>query len=1190
MEVGNLVYKNNEIILLEDLYLKDLRIINNIRFTDRDIDIIACIIGGRSYKKIAALLSISSKTVENYIRNIMLRLGCNSKERIIDFIEKSDKYLKVKLHYSKLLIQATFVGELNKNLPFTKNNVTCLLLSYNAVKNKNLFWPELKKHFSAAGITLLNKTINKEEFIGTIISESNIMTTDYIIGIVDDKLLSSLNFANNNNKKDDTSSLIQSINNAPNHIIFLSLTNTNFKIQENLSNIAIVNLFEHTNYYLLVFDLLKKMFPKHNIDQSINSFKAQYETLFTNLSLQPQIKYNNSAKKTDGAQNNYQYFKKFILIKSIVLVLATMLLSFGIFNFDKVPIIFHLINNTYNKTMIIPSLTNKVALINLPPRNNNFTGRKQSLEQISYQLNKQKLGIINQTITGLGGIGKTQLATEFAYQTLKEKHFAMIFWIPAETANAINNAYQEIANYLQLNVEGLELDRVQNLVHKKLASIYKNHRLLFILDNVPDYDNINNYLLKVHKELSPFLSPYILITSRSQYWPETPISLDTFTPKEALIFIKKYLPDENENNIKKLTLTLHYFPLALGQAAAYIKKHTNINDYLELYKAKQKEYLDTFPENKNQYNETLWKTWNIAVNNLSKVAKEILFIAAYLDPDDIPLNFFTNLSTEKKINGIEELRKYSFITMINNNQAFKVHRLLQEVIRLSINHNTKIQNNSLKTNTYWLNKSINLLQNKFEFDYLQPEKWKHWSKLLPQAQTLASHAITTSGKTLRQGLKLYIKYVMFLTCIQLDGKNAIAPWQIIKFLTSKHYNGQGKELIMANINTYLSYAQNYAGKYKDTKTLLDNTISIYEKPLPKLDKKEMEILDLLRIIPFKNNVDNKKKIVCDLDFALLILGRAQNKLGFMQDALNSYLKALSAFSATPLDKISQYYKIDTLYTTGRMYIYLGQFIDAEKILEKAQEGETQLYSSHPRLAHSYATLSSLRYQLGKYQESTELLSKCNEIREANFSPQHIQHADTNLKLGYTNYMLGKISKAINNFTQAEAIYKLYYDDNEAAFVFTNLGFWKVYEIKEEYTKARNFMNKTLTVAQLNYKNNINSGMAFQTTQAEIWPDLIKQQNLSYWQEALKTTEQIFGKTHYEAAKYYYMLGMAYELSHNFNKASLYYRKALILLNSMEIRHPKLKYFYDQNIKKIKEKLNKTESFSFIKLIHKFIDK
>ena len=74
----------------KEIYNKQLNLIEGIKFTSREIDVIACILHNRGEKKIAMLLSISPRTVSTHIHNIMLKLGHNYIESIIDFIEKSD--------------------------------------------------------------------------------------------------------------------------------------------------------------------------------------------------------------------------------------------------------------------------------------------------------------------------------------------------------------------------------------------------------------------------------------------------------------------------------------------------------------------------------------------------------------------------------------------------------------------------------------------------------------------------------------------------------------------------------------------------------------------------------------------------------------------------------------------------------------------------------------------------------------------------------------------------------------------------------------------------------------------------------------------------------------------------------------------------------------------------------------------
>ena len=68
-------------------FVDELEIINDIKFTIKEIDVISALINGKSIKSIAALLNLSPKTVETHLRNIKQKLNCSSKETVIDFIE-----------------------------------------------------------------------------------------------------------------------------------------------------------------------------------------------------------------------------------------------------------------------------------------------------------------------------------------------------------------------------------------------------------------------------------------------------------------------------------------------------------------------------------------------------------------------------------------------------------------------------------------------------------------------------------------------------------------------------------------------------------------------------------------------------------------------------------------------------------------------------------------------------------------------------------------------------------------------------------------------------------------------------------------------------------------------------------------------------------------------------------------------
>src|SRR3990167_5706961 len=90
--------RGNDFLFPQDIYLKHLNI----------IEVMACILHKRGTSKIASFLSIAPNTVFVHTRNITAKLGCNSREGIIDFIEKSNKLSFLRNYYARLVIEAEF--------------------------------------------------------------------------------------------------------------------------------------------------------------------------------------------------------------------------------------------------------------------------------------------------------------------------------------------------------------------------------------------------------------------------------------------------------------------------------------------------------------------------------------------------------------------------------------------------------------------------------------------------------------------------------------------------------------------------------------------------------------------------------------------------------------------------------------------------------------------------------------------------------------------------------------------------------------------------------------------------------------------------------------------------------------------------------------------------------------------------
>ncbi len=131
-----------------------LRCINGVNFTAREIDIIACLFNARGTSRTASLLNISPRTVENHVRNLMVKLGCNSREGIIDYIEKNNKHSLFRDHYAHLILGQNFKNTLRAIGKKIANSFSFSLVYWKENKNNYALLEKIKKYLERAGLTI----------------------------------------------------------------------------------------------------------------------------------------------------------------------------------------------------------------------------------------------------------------------------------------------------------------------------------------------------------------------------------------------------------------------------------------------------------------------------------------------------------------------------------------------------------------------------------------------------------------------------------------------------------------------------------------------------------------------------------------------------------------------------------------------------------------------------------------------------------------------------------------------------------------------------------------------------------------------------------------------------------------------------------------------------------------------------
>jgi DNA-binding CsgD family transcriptional regulator len=129
--------------------------LKEVHFTRREQDVISCLLHGRGLKKTAQLLGISSSTVETHTRNIMVKLGCHSRERVIDILEQSGRGASFKKRYTQLV-----------NVPGTSKKIKRSFLSLQKLKEKNLIDQKIPEQESSQDIQeeIVQETLKSPPF------------------------------------------------------------------------------------------------------------------------------------------------------------------------------------------------------------------------------------------------------------------------------------------------------------------------------------------------------------------------------------------------------------------------------------------------------------------------------------------------------------------------------------------------------------------------------------------------------------------------------------------------------------------------------------------------------------------------------------------------------------------------------------------------------------------------------------------------------------------------------------------------------------------------------------------------------------------------------------------------------------------------------------------------------------------
>jgi tetratricopeptide (TPR) repeat protein len=265
----------------------------------------------------------------------------------------------------------------------------------------------------------------------------------------------------------------------------------------------------------------------------------------------------------------------------------------------------------------------------VPPRNRYFAGRFDVLDEIRRTLRRSaRAAVLPQTLHGLGGVGKTQVAIEFAHRFKSD--YDLVWWVPAEDELSIRRSLVSMARKLGLaQADDAQLVIESALDELRLGRLYA--RWLVVFDNAAEPEVVRPYL--------PTGSGHILITSRNRSWitASSVIEVDVFQPDESVEFLTRRWAGLTDEEAAQLAERLGHLPLALDQAVA-VHEQTGmpLSEYLRNFDASPVRLLgETIP---TDYPVSVAKTWQLAFERLaanSPAAAQLLQLCAFLSSHPI---------------------------------------------------------------------------------------------------------------------------------------------------------------------------------------------------------------------------------------------------------------------------------------------------------------------------------------------------------------------------------------------------------------------------------------------------------------------------------------------------------------------------------------------------------------------------
>ena len=321
----------------------------------------------------------------------------------------------------------------------------------------------------------------------------------------------------------------------------------------------------------------------------------------------------------------------------------------------------------------------------VPARIASFTGRGGELDRLDAVLlggqpaavtqaaSESAAGVGRAAVLGLGGVGKTSLAAEYAHRY--RDFYAGVWWCPAQTRIGLLTSLAGLAVELGAATDEADVGRAAEAGLRRLEG--QRPPFLLVYDNVVSPDAIANLL--------PASGARVLITSRFPDWGgwAEEVALDVLPSTKAVAFLQNRAGRQDEAGAMLLADALGRLPLALDHAASYCRR---TQMHFADYAARARSLIATAPRG-TSYPRSVTATFGLAMDEaveLCPAAEELMAYLAQCGPERVPLALLEGAVADEAerdmaLLALAEVSLARRDPFEDGTPAVTVHRLVQAV-------------------------------------------------------------------------------------------------------------------------------------------------------------------------------------------------------------------------------------------------------------------------------------------------------------------------------------------------------------------------------------------------------------------------------------------------------------------------------------------------------------------------------